>query len=374
MTRRPAQPPRGRCSVPNRLLYERICVSETIADLSVAAERFFYRLIVKVDDFGRFHARPSILRGNLFPLILDQITDADVQEWLSELAAANLVRVYEVEGREYLCVSTWDAYQRRRATTSKFPAPPCADIRVHPHADDSHSRPLPGTRYPVFDSRNSEVDIRKPEPVRASDDDAPAAAASAAAKGPDEAVVPAALAGFHEVLSGVQGYTPSAAFLRQVSERYGALDLTEEALKIVSWLADDSRNRGKRAASTRFVLNWLKKSLEDAPASERTDHQPDAGGSAPGESLAPPTEADAALWADARGRVSQSMNAVNWETYIAPLAPLGRAADGGMHLRAPPGRGAQMQRFRQTIARSLFEAGDPEPERVVIVEARPGQE
>ena len=43
-------------------------------------------------------------------------------------------------------------------------------------------------------------------------------------------------------------------------------------------------------------------------------------------------------------------------------------------LRAPPGLGATAQRFRQHIARALLEAGDPAGARVVIVEARPGQE
>lgn len=206
--------------------------------------------------------------------------------------------------------------------------------------------------------------------------DAPddAAASAAAANGPDGSAVPAALAGFHEVLSGVQGYQPSAAFLRQVAERYGALDLTEEALKMASWLADPARNRGKRSATTRFVLNWLKKSLEEGAPQERNAPLEADDGEACGESLAPPSDADAALWAGALSDLAEAMSRPNWETYIAPLSLAGRAADGGLRLRAPPGLGDALRRFRGVIVRSLDDAGDPGATRVAIVEARPGQE
>ena len=187
--------------------------------------------------------------------------------------------------------------------------------------------------------------------------------------------MPAALAGFHEVLSGVQGYQPSAAFLRQVAERYGALDLTEEALKMASWLADPARNRGKRSATTRFVLNWLRKSLEDGAHQEgNAALEPDLDGADGVENLAPPTDADAALWAGAQSDLAEQMSRPNWETYIAPLDVAGRGADGGLRLRAPPGLGDALRRFRGVIVRSLDDAGDPRATRVAIVEARPGQE
>ena len=47
--------------MPTRFLRESITTSETIDALSDAAEAFFYRLITKVDDFGRMEGMPFLL-------------------------------------------------------------------------------------------------------------------------------------------------------------------------------------------------------------------------------------------------------------------------------------------------------------------------
>ena len=92
------------------------------------------------------------------------------------------------------------------------------------------------------------------------------------------------------------------------------------------------------------------------------------------EDLAPPTDADAALWGGAASDLAAQMSRPNWETYIAPLSVAGRAADGGLRLRAPPGLADPLRRFRGVIGRALADAGDPGATRVAVVEARPGQE
>jgi hypothetical protein len=53
--------------------------------------------------------------------------------------------------------------------------------------------------------------------------------------------------------------------------------------------------------------------------------------------IAPATKGDVKLWTAARERLRVSMSASNWDQLIAPLEPLGRALDGGLRLRAPPG-------------------------------------
>ena len=111
-----------------------------------------------------------------------------------------------------------------------------------------------------------------------------------------------------------------------------------------------------------------------AAGSEQPSNPTVDGGEA-GASLAPASDRDRATWERASHELASAMNGPNWETYIAPLAPVGRAADGGMHLRAPPTLPVQqVKRFRAHIAKALADAGDPEPNRVVIVQARPGQE
>ena len=108
--------------MPDRIIRESICTSETLNQLSDFEERFWNRLIVNCDDYGRFDARPAILKGRLFPL-LDGKTNKDMTNALSRLASVGLVELYEVDGKPFLRVVTWDKYQRIRAKRSKFPAP-----------------------------------------------------------------------------------------------------------------------------------------------------------------------------------------------------------------------------------------------------------
>ena len=108
--------------MPDRIIRESICTSETLNQLSDFEERFWNRLIVNCDDYGRFDARPAILKGRLFPL-MDGKTNKDMTNALSRLASAGLVELYQVDGKPFLRVVKWDKYQRIRAKRSKFPAP-----------------------------------------------------------------------------------------------------------------------------------------------------------------------------------------------------------------------------------------------------------
>ena len=105
----------------NRILKESICTSENIDALSYFQEVFFYRMIVKCDDFGRVDARPRILASWLFPL--RGLSDKDVNEALRALVCADLITLYEVDGRPYLQVVTWNRHQQVRNKRSRYPAP-----------------------------------------------------------------------------------------------------------------------------------------------------------------------------------------------------------------------------------------------------------
>lgn len=107
--------------MPNRILKESICTSETINALSHAAETFFYRLLVNCDDYGRFDARPSILRSRLYPLRIETVTDDTVTQLLRECTLAGLTETYTSDGRPYLQVVTWETHQQIRAKRSKYP-------------------------------------------------------------------------------------------------------------------------------------------------------------------------------------------------------------------------------------------------------------
>ena len=102
--------------MPNRILKESICKSDTVDTLSWFEEVFFYRLIVNCDDYGRMDARPAILKANLFPL--KNITVADIEKTLNELSAAGLVYRYIVNDKPYLLLVTWEKYLQVRSKKS----------------------------------------------------------------------------------------------------------------------------------------------------------------------------------------------------------------------------------------------------------------
>lgn len=107
--------------MPNRILKESICTSESIDRLSWLEEVTFYRLIVNCDDYGRMDARPPILRARLFPL--KTLTDKQVQSAIESLRSAGMIDLYKVDGRSYLQIRQWARHQQIRTKKSKFPAP-----------------------------------------------------------------------------------------------------------------------------------------------------------------------------------------------------------------------------------------------------------
>lgn len=115
--------------MPIRLLKDSICTSESIDQLGWFEEVMFYRLIVSVDDYGRFDARPAVLKSRLFPL-KERLTSKDVFVSLQKLADAGIVRLYSVDNKPYLYLPTWESHQTIRAKKSRYPAPPECDSLV----------------------------------------------------------------------------------------------------------------------------------------------------------------------------------------------------------------------------------------------------
>lgn len=108
--------------MPNRILKESICVSDSINQLKWFEEVLFYRLIVNCDDYGRYDGRPAIIKNKLFPL-KDDLTLKVVTDAINKLASAGLVILYKYEDKPFLYLPTWELHQTIRAKKSKFPPP-----------------------------------------------------------------------------------------------------------------------------------------------------------------------------------------------------------------------------------------------------------
>lgn len=86
--------------------------------ISAEAERLFTRLIMKADDYGRFHADPRLIKAACFPLI-DNLRSPDIARWLDELSTRQLILRYEADGRSIAVIVNYG--QRLKSSRAKFP-------------------------------------------------------------------------------------------------------------------------------------------------------------------------------------------------------------------------------------------------------------
>lgn len=127
--------------MPTRYLRPGIRDSELIDKLSPMAETLYYRLLATVDDFGRFDARPSMIKAQCFP-IKDSVNAKKCQELMHELATCNLIILYRNCDKDYLQMCKWENVPRSRV--SKFPAVTDACIHSYTLVKQCH------TVLPVF--------------------------------------------------------------------------------------------------------------------------------------------------------------------------------------------------------------------------------
>jgi hypothetical protein len=121
------------------------------------AERFFVRLMLRADDFGRYHANPAMLANMLFPLRRDIEPDM-VTDWINQCQQAKLLRVYQVDGRQCLEIAKFGG--KPRAQHSKFPQPP--DVCEQMHADASNCEQMRPYSYAYSDTSASASAVTLP--------------------------------------------------------------------------------------------------------------------------------------------------------------------------------------------------------------------
>ncbi|MFF8725901.1 hypothetical protein ACF073_05345 [Streptomyces sp. NPDC015171] len=113
-------------------------VSESLAEVSVEAERTFFGLLTQSDDHGRHRDNAAIIAGLLWPLRAEH-TSVHVEDDLHQLANAELICRYTgCDGRLYLHVVTWSEHQKiDKPSQSRLPSCPqhqaadrCAPCKV----------------------------------------------------------------------------------------------------------------------------------------------------------------------------------------------------------------------------------------------------
>ena len=220
--------------MPNRLLRESICRSESIDALSWFEEVLFYRLIVNCDDFGRFDGRPAIIKGSLFPL--KDIAIADIKKALSKLVAHDMIMVYESQGKAVLQLLTWDKYQTGRALRSKYPAYDDTCQQLYADANKcSGSKNRSGTGSDDDDTGQTAAEPPKP-------------------KLPAEPEEPAVIT---LLLNTGQEYPITQSNITEWTNLYPAVDVMQSLRNMKGWCISNPAKRKTRKGIQRFINNWL---------------------------------------------------------------------------------------------------------------------
>lgn len=105
--------------MPQRFLRPGITTSDAWNSVSWQAQSLYIRILTLVDDYGRYDGRLPIIHAHCFALRPD-ITLQETAGFRSELQTLDLIKIYEVEGKEYLQMSKW---QERARGPSKYPDP-----------------------------------------------------------------------------------------------------------------------------------------------------------------------------------------------------------------------------------------------------------
>lgn len=129
----------------------------------------FVRLLMKADDYGRFHAEPRRLKAALFPLV-ENLRATDVTKWLVELTNRHLILCYQSsDDRQLLAIPRFG--QRLKQSVPKFPAPPGMPDNWMPddgglHPDSRAPQPTSGSppptsgKFPEVPARDGDGDVK----------------------------------------------------------------------------------------------------------------------------------------------------------------------------------------------------------------------
>jgi hypothetical protein len=96
--------------------------SEQVMECSPIARLMFIGMWNFADDHGRMPASPKTLKAQIFPA--DDIDSTNVRRMIDELSSTGLIRLYEVDGKEFLLITGWHHQKIDKRQPAKYPEPP----------------------------------------------------------------------------------------------------------------------------------------------------------------------------------------------------------------------------------------------------------
>lgn len=149
-----------------RMISKSISVSERVNKLQDTFHMLLFTWMVPhADDFGRLFGSPMKVKALVVPM-LDK-TLKDVEEALSSLQRAGLIKWYEVDGDQFIQIDKFDKHQTglHKRTKSKFPPPP-GDSRKFPEIPLEENR----REENRTEEKGTEQNLNGKEKIDAADD------------------------------------------------------------------------------------------------------------------------------------------------------------------------------------------------------------
>lgn len=249
--------------MPSRVIREGWVESERIDQLDGESERFFLRLCLRADDFGRYHGNHSLLRSSLFPLKLD-VRITDIPRWLAACEKAGLLRCYSIDSKSFVEILRFD--QRLRAKVSKFPPPPPTDAGRTPDICPSHDRHM---RTEGESESEVEMDLETESETEAK---SPLRTPRPAEAGPTPPAKTVPIETDEQWLANLS-----------LSHAFAGIDVPREHAKATLWCQTN-----RKQLSRRRFLNWLNRCDKPMVATQNGSHA--ANGRNPHQRLAPTAE------------------------------------------------------------------------------------
>lgn len=230
--------------MPSRIIREGVTTSEPLSAVSFEAECLFFRLLVVADDFGAFDGRTVIVRAKTMPL--RDVSVAQTESWLRELAEQGLVVRYEVGGKPFLAIPKFK--QRTRAGSAKYPLP-----------DDWQTSDGQLTGNGPSSARLGVVGGGGAFVVEGVSD------------GAEPSAQPPAI--WLPLIGGDEAPITEEQ-VREFTDLYRAVDVLAELRKMRGWLLANPSNRKTPGGIARFVTRWLGQEQDKAGKAGRAPAAP----------------------------------------------------------------------------------------------------
>lgn len=229
---------------------------EKLSECSLSARLLFIGLWTFADDEGRMEYNPARLRMQIFPD--GSVKDSKLIEMIGELSERSVIRIYVVDGKQYLDIPNFVKHQKiNRPTPSKIPVySPTTHGEL---SEDSHTE--------------LELELEGKGNIKhlAQSDDKPIA--------PRLTDTPAKPNGkiVHELgpLNDGTSFPVTESQLHFWRQTYPAVDVEAELREMNGWLDSHPAERKTRNGAKRFANGWLSRA-QNRPRKSKPDsaHQP----------------------------------------------------------------------------------------------------